>query len=614
MSKYNIFLFLLFHIVNSQPYCEVNLNNCIKCNPLTNLCVKCEKDNLIPDETGGCKGLEKCEVGKHYCKGCDINNKLCETCADGFLPDRNGGCSYTDNCEYSYNGQCIKCISDFIIIGNKFGLIICKSIHSDDFKYCKDINLENGQCETCEEGYFLNDGDNHCSKTVNCSLSTFGVCNMCNDGYYLNKKEELCLPQENEFILCKETLDGITCNKCDNNAYVAEDGNCTFSNYCSKVEKNTGYCLECIEERYLIYGDVCTKEKNCIKGDIDTGLCDLCKENYYLDTFDRKCKSNEVEEEFLHCIIANNNECIKCESYFYLGEDKKCSSSENCFESEGGKCIECSENYYLGLDSRCSLVKHCIYSNLFHECLECEDNYYLNLKNQTCMVAEGIFKNCKLSNDEGQLCHICKSNFYNSRLDYLCYDNTDISSIFYKCLYTDRNGEICNKCVDNYFLSLEDNLCSKNEGCLISKNENECIKCDEGYCLDLNNGKCEENDMVWEEDKKIYFRCNYTNEDGTKCEECLNGLSVDENGLCIDNINCEEFIDGKCVKCKDDFPGNFMSYCLNELYGCVETLGENCLKCDDILNFHNCTECMDGYQIGPNYYCIPNNTESIQNE
>ena len=358
----------------------------------------------------------------------------------------------------------------------------------------------------------------------------------------------------------------------------------------------------------MIYGDVCTKEKNCIKGDIHTGICDLCKDNYYLDFYDRKCKSNEYEEEFRFCILVNENECLKCKEGYYLGEDKKCSSTENCLESKSGKCIECSDKYFLGFDSRCTLINHCIYSNLYHECLECENNYYLNIKNQTCMKADGIFKNCKISNENGDLCYICKDNYYLSRKDYVCYDNTNISNSFYKCLYTDKYEEKCLECVDNYFLGLEDNLCTKNEGCILSKNENECIKCDEGYCLDLSNSKCEENDIIWKENKKIYFRCNYTNKEGTKCEECIDGLIADENGLFVDYLNCEEFIDGLCVKCKDYFKGDFKSFCLNNLFGCVETFGENCLRCDDILNFHNCTECMEGYKIGANYYCISNET------
>jgi len=223
------------------------------------------------------------------------------------------------------------------------------------------------------------------------------------------------------------------------------------------------------------------------------------------------------------------------------------------------------------------------------------------------MLDDGIFKNCKLSNNNGNLCRLCKDNYYLSGLDNLCYDNTDPSNIFYKCLLTDKNGEKCAQCVDNYYLGIGDYLCSKNQGCIFSKNENECIKCDDGFCLDLSNGKCKENDMIWEEDEKIYFKCNYTNEEGTKCEECIDGFIVNENGLCYNNNTCEEYSDGICIKCKDDYLGYFRSYCLNELFGCVEAMGENCLRCDDIFNFHNCTQCSEGYKIGANFYCVPEN-------
>ena len=40
-----------------------NDNYCSKCNPLTNLCAKCEFDILTPDEYGGCIGIQKCTLG-----------------------------------------------------------------------------------------------------------------------------------------------------------------------------------------------------------------------------------------------------------------------------------------------------------------------------------------------------------------------------------------------------------------------------------------------------------------------------------------------------------------------------------------------------------------------
>ena len=116
--------------------------------------------------------------------------------------------------------------------------------------------------------------------------------------------------------------------------------------------------------------------------------------------------------------------------------------------------------------------------------------------------------------------------------------------------------------------------------------------------MDLNTGKCEYNYLVSDKEKMFYYRCNRTNEEGTKCEICLDGFTLDERGFCIDKINCKEEVDGKCVKC----PGNeedrpFHYHCLNDVFGCVETFEENCLECNDISDFDKCTKCVDGYEI-----------------
>ena len=50
-------------------------------------------------------------------------------------------------------------------------------------------------------------------------------------------------------------------------------------------------------------------------------------------------------------------------------------------------------------------------------------------------------------------------------------------------------------------------------------------------------------------DKKFYYHCNRTNKEGTACELCLNGFTLNENGLCIDKVSCKEEVDGKCIKC-----------------------------------------------------------------
>ena len=60
----------------------------------------------------------------------------------------------------------------------------------------------------------------------------------------------------------------------------------------------------------------------------------------------------------------------------------------------------------------------------------------------------------------------------------------------------------------------------------------------------------------------------------------------------------EEDEDGKCVKCPSNEEDRIFHYhCLNSIFGCVETFLENCLECEDILDFEKCTKCIDGYEI-----------------
>ena len=224
------FLFIIPNI--SSLTCKENTNHCVKCNPVTNLCIRCDLDIYTPDSEGGCKNANHCEYGKNYCLECTEDEDICKTCEDGYFPDVNGGCAYTDNCLISYKGECLECIDNYILIGNtpegENGFKFCKFNSSIDFTNCKKINTTNGLCEKCEDDYYLNLGDKRCTKIQNCFESVFGICTECNPGYYLNKKEGKCKIKEYPFILCKETIDGEKCEKCDDDSFLAEDGKCVI--------------------------------------------------------------------------------------------------------------------------------------------------------------------------------------------------------------------------------------------------------------------------------------------------------------------------------------------------------------------------------------------------
>ena len=542
---------------------------------------------------------------------CSLEGVLCKVCENEYFPDENGGCSYTENCEVSERGRCLKCKKDYISIGFETylldGIKICKSIYSDELKYCERINYENGLCLKCKNGYYLGSEDKKCTSISNCIESIYGVCKKCEKNYYLDKSSNSCKEQNGNnstmFFLCQESNDGKKCHKCDIGYYFDEYGRCSKSNFCSKSDK-LGKCLKCINGYYLTSFYQCTPEKNCYIGNKDFGVCESCEDEYYLDLKDRKCKSNQEDNNYKYCKSADKD-CKNCIYGYYIGEDHKCSTSDYCSESDNGVCIKCIENYHLGLDKKCNNIEHCNYIHSYGGCKECKENYFYDRENKTCVKETDNFKNCGAGYAKYN-CQECRNNYYLNQTDFKCYDNNDKNSEYYKCAIISNPGDICLLCIEGYYLGEKDNKCSKIEGCVLSENENKCIECKTNYVLNLLTNQCQDNEYIDEEQKKFYYRCKKTNFEGNKCQICDDGYTLDGNGLCVDNVHCTEIQDGVCQKCQNEFNSTF---CLNKDFGCIEIYYDNCWKCDDNLDFYNCTKCFDGYEFIRNHKCL-----KIENE
>ena len=619
----NLILILILFISSikyiTSPSCIEGEKDCIKCNPLTNLCSIClMRDMLVPDDEGGCKKSEKCHAFKNHCLECEESGKLCKTCDDGdyYYPDENGACSNSKHCLLSSKGKCLRCQEDYFLIENT-GL--CKSLKSDDLKNCKEINYKEGTCYSCQDGYHLSFGDRKCTKTENCYESLYGICTLCNGYYYLNKKDNICEPENNKFKYCEQTLDGEKCDICDYDSFFDEEGNCVKTKYCSK--SSNGECEECISGYYLstfyliTHNKVCTNTDHCLNSDLDTNLCRECEKNYYLDIKDYVCKSNLEDNDIKHCNKISDGLCLSCESGYYLGNDNRCASTPNCEESENSICKACSENYYLTLDNYCSNVEHCIYTQS-RSCVECEEGYYLNLPEKKCYESKGIpnLENCRSTcYYPTNHCCECKINFYlNSNSNQtLCESNLE-KGPYYKCSFVDEK-EKCYKCEKGFYLVTEESRCFEVDHCKRTQGDL-CIECDDYYCLDSTKNECVLNDFLENEDDKRYFACKRLNEDGTECAECINGYTINEEGYCVNYDDCKEIKDGKCLQCNDDLD-NWIFYCANDYFGCVQQGFENCTRCDNLTDLYSCTECKEGYKVSKIFgICIDINTnETIEN-
>ena len=614
-----IIYYLLINVNLSFQICIKGENLCSKCNYMTNLCIKCDLNIYIPDKYGGCEPSKKCILGQNYCNECSDEQDKCKICEEGFFPDENGGCTYTDNCKISYKGECLECKNNFILIGKhekissiKNNFILCKSLASEDIKNCEEINMINGVCSKCKEGFYLNEGDNRCTKSENCYESSFGICTKCKRNYYLNKKENKCFKQdENIFYRCQESIDGKKCDLCDEDFYLSEDGQCVQNNFCKKTNTTNYDCSECISGYYTSeYHSICASSDNCYLADRDTGLCLDCIRDYCLDHKDGKCKSNKQNNKLLHCRTADEF-CFDCYYPYFLGEDSKCSSSRYCAESESGICILCSDDYYLGKDNKCTNVENCLFSDNFR-CVQCIENYYFNINEEKCLLEKGGYMNCQETDYKGEKCGKCREGFYLNLKDNLCYNNNEFGD-FYKCEETDMEGENCGKCVENYYLGKKYKKCTKFEGCEISLDGKKCDECDEDHVLNAKSGECIINNKIIDEDKQYYYKCNRTDEEDSECEICVNGYNLSDTGLCVDEFHCSEEINGTCKKCEKNEEDIF-NYCLNKDFGCVETDLNNCLNCDDILDFNKCTKCLEKYKLNANNKCDKIKVEEEEEE
>ena len=391
--------------------------------------------------------------------------------------------------------------------------------------------------------------------------------------------------------------------KCPEGLFYSEDGKCSITNYCA-ITNNDNSCKKCIDEYNFSSDKICINGNNCLNGDKINGICSYCKNDYYLDIQEKKCKSNLEEEKFNFCKVVDKGICNECNKFYYLDDNKKCTKSPNCSISKDSICEKCVEGYHLSLDHICTNIDNCIYSTSI-DCTECSEGYYYDHFDKICREATGNFENCRINSDfEQNLCAFCKSNYYLNQSCHLCYDNSK-KGPFYKCSVVNYNGNECTSCVDGYFLGKDDHNCSKIEGCLSSLDEDTCLQCDNYYCYD-NLGNCTDNYYVIDEDKNYYFRCNVLNETRTGCAECDFGLNETRNGVCFDQVHCEELENGECKRCQKENLSGYPTYCLNKEFGCVNSFDKNCIRCDDIFDLDTCTQCEEGYKIGEYGKCEKN--------
>ena len=610
----NTFLILLILFVFSYQQCERGKNFCIFCEKDGKKCKQCENEHLFePDEEGGCKGQRHCEEYSHRCTACNTTSNLCQTCDEGFVPDNNGGCSTTENCEIAENGQCILCKNNYKLIYKGNPYLECVSLDSEELLYCNEDNITmSGHCTQCKENYYLNEGDYKCSNTPRCYSSTKGICDKCEYDFYLNYATKLCHSNEekNNFWKCSVSQDGKTCSQCLTPYYLSENNLCVKSKYCKIGEFGLGKCQQCKENHFLAKDRYsCTISDNCELGNEYNDRCETCSKGFYINLDNGICFSNKEDNDYKYCFSVKGENCIECLDGYYLGDDKKCSNSTNCSEISNGICTKCQVNYHIGkLDLKCNNVDKCIKSISHDKCDECDKGYYLfwnECKDDT------NYKNCKKGEEYNNIvyCNECKSGYYLNESDFKCYSNDNKYGNFYKCSKVGINSEgkeQCKNCEDNFYLG-DDKKCNSIYGCIKSHEVDKCLECKAGMCLNKGKNTCTNNTDLnsLDPDNYICFRCIEADEYGKKCETCEQNFTL-SSGYCVDDSLCDKKIGNNCIQCKQNVQteDGLASYCLNDKFGCVNSL-DGCFECNDETNFNNCSKCFDGFYFDDeNNYCF----------
>ena len=660
-------------------------------------CTECDEGNRI-------KYCKNCRIGYYLPKGIDYSQKRCRKCDEGCIkciPDEETDESICITCEnennlypfsdnyynnsyyYSYSNSSYDHFStaegtyyyfndyiyfyeykngyyhDYILSNYVYTLNNGKCIKQCKIgkgNRCKSCNLEegkNGQCFTCNDGYYFDENinKNECQKIniENCIQAVIESdtvrCTNCTRGYIFHNGSCIKACDVGYCATCNETYEyRNSCATCYPSYYLTSDyynENKKTCISCSQVKENCSECevvsgevkcTNCFYDNFLVNGSCISSCDyntclNCVY-DYDNYkyICGQCKNNYYLNLIDgiKYCEMCPVGCET--CL--NNMTCTKCEKgyklvngmcefYCNIGESTYCN---DCDYTQKYKCKECYSGYFLPAGES----YNCFYCG--SNCASCEGQAY----NPTCtqcnygykLVDGKCIKQCNLGYnwdycktcdvENPNNCGSCFEGYYLS-LYYKSYCSYCGSYKIKQCHQNSNGNVIIDECYSNYVIL--NNKCV--EKCDTNKYWSYCLACNEeadkiDQCKQCKNGYYIPNDV---EQKSYCYSCpnsckscegSYNNPTCTECREgyklsggkCLKDCKIGSGFYCK-SCNTEEGKIDQCLECNEgyylqtndnyDYYYNSNTYCLK--------CPDNCSKCQYNGYTTDCTECNNGYHF-----------------
>lgn len=537
---------------NTEKNCAifvVNKDECLLCQPEyyldgTNCEERTNKDHCeaFVTDADRCKICEDgyylsadgaCYPGSiNHCRKY-VNANKCSVCEDNYVLTENAeACVWPiDHCaSHSPDGTCLRCDS-----GYKTSMD--KTVCVPEIEHCSYYNND-GTCHTCASGYSKTEDAKYCVPTIpHCTNHNADgqTCNTCENGYHLSSNKTACVL---EIEGCSVYNADGTCQECESNYPILEDGRCyTNDSYCVKVrDMGQPTCPASQVKDFCRLQDNVTLNKNywnckvgpehCQTADQEEGVCLICKSGYYLDDAGQ-CQAQYVP----HCdndYVPNKNECKTCENLYYLNNGQ-CPSIEdpNCVTSYINEkaCSVCATGYYPDENNVCQPqnVPYCeTFADNSDTCIKCQNLHYLD--GNTCPDITDK-EGCESSNGVDNICMSCMTNYY-QYTDGKCYSEQAYCALEG---YTQTSCQSYETEVPCQIYGVEHNTymrCEQGtiEHCQSYNADHTCAVCENRYYPTNGGAQC----------SKItsYDTCSYGGGTQNVCQTCVTGYYPDPTGIC----------------------------------------------------------------------------------
>ena len=457
MFRASIAIFLIFVMGNtkSRPQTRTANRDTI---PSEGGILRCEEFEQVSYIFGFYNSCTQCMpnycVYGRICKRCEVENcrlylnrkKKCQSCNQGYyLSDDQKSCLQQDipNCE-NYVDQrnvCNKCEDGFDLNSNQcirlLGIIDCR-VPSPDFTYCRE----------CNNLFFLRDAGCSPITKQNCMTNVINkdACLTCQEDYYVNQGE--CFEQNIENCSVYRPNENI-CTECrvaDGQEFVVHNEICVASDSSQCINESSGECTQC-NDLFFPVKDSCIALNidNCIESDGINQECDICSPNYSLSTADGTCKAASTTKCTKNT-DDSSTQCDICDEGHYPDQGICTEQSlPNCqrYELNQNFCAKCESNEYQLVSGICQMSGDDNCASYVQNTLTCEicENLYYPIDGNCFSINDS---NCKENEGIKKFCTDCNEGYFPG--DQTPCQRQSVES----CSTYEPNTNICTQCNQTY--------------------------------------------------------------------------------------------------------------------------------------------------------------------